>query len=291
MKKRSLLITGIISALLLAGCASGQTEVNYVGTDNAKAAALEAAGFAKEEVAFEAAELNERNGQKYYGVDFTFKGEKYSCDIDALTGKVINYRGPEAKEAVAGEAAEKTTNAPAESTEKKEGKQPQAADDAQKDLIGEEKAKEIAMKHAGVNASQVSFVKSGLDRDDGRRVYDVEFYTNDNVEYDYDIDAYNGEILSFDHDAEYYAPKSDKKNDSANVNKAENAITEEKAKEIALAQVPGATLDDLWEFETDYDDGRLEYEGKIFYDHKEYEFEIDGYSGAIRNWEVESIYD
>lgn len=52
---------------------------------------------------------------------------------------------------------------------------------------------------------------------------------------------------------------------------------------------PGATASDIREFETDYDDGRTEYEGKIVYDGMEYEFEIDGYSGAIRNWESEPV--
>ena len=68
-------------------------------------------------------------------------------------------------------------------------------------------------------------------------------------------------------------------------------ITEDEAKKIALAQVPGAKETDIRGFEIDYDDGRLEYEGSIFYGELEYEFEIDGYSGAIRSWEVESIYD
>lgn len=36
------------------------------------------------------------------------------------------------------------------------------------------------------------------------------------------------------------------------------------------------------------DDGRLEYEGTIYYNGVEYEFSIDGYSGAIRSWEVDS---
>ena len=63
------------------------------------------------------------------------------------------------------------------------------------------------------------------------------------------------------------------------------------AKKIALAQVPGAKESDIREFEVDYDDGRLEYEGTIYYGELEYEFEIDGYSGAIRSWEAESIYD
>ena len=37
----------------------------------------------------------------------------------------------------------------------------------------------------------------------------------------------------------------------------------------------------------DRDDGRLEYEGTIYYDGMEYEFTIDGYSGAVRDWEAE----
>ena len=68
-------------------------------------------------------------------------------------------------------------------------------------------------------------------------------------------------------------------------------LTEQRAKEIALAQVPGATLENIHEFEADYDDGRIAYEGTIIYGDMEYEFEIDGYSGAIRDWDAESIYD
>ena len=72
---------------------------------------------------------------------------------------------------------------------------------------------------------------------------------------------------------------------------AGSELSEADAKKIALEQVPGAKESDIREFEVDYDDGRLEYEGSILYDELEYEFEIDGYSGAIRSWEVESIYD
>ena len=58
---------------------------------------------------------------------------------------------------------------------------------------------------------------------------------------------------------------------------------------MALAQVPGAAVSDIQEFKADDDDGRTEYEGKIIYDGMQYEFEIDGYSGAIRSWEVEAV--
>jgi len=71
----------------------------------------------------------------------------------------------------------------------------------------------------------------------------------------------------------------------------DSVITEQEAKEIALAKVPGATTDDIREFETDLDNGRKEYEGKIIYDDIEYEFEIDAKTGNITNWETESVYD
>ena len=59
---------------------------------------------------------------------------------------------------------------------------------------------------------------------------------------------------------------------------------------IALAKVPGATEKDI-SLSLDRDDGRMSYEGKIIYQGMEYDFEIDAYSGAIREWEAESVFD
>jgi len=56
-----------------------------------------------------------------------------------------------------------------------------------------------------------------------------------------------------------------------------------------LERVPGAGADNIWEFEVDKEDGRLEYEGKIIYGDMEYEFEIDAYSGTFRSWEAEQV--
>ena len=39
------------------------------------------------------------------------------------------------------------------------------------------------------------------------------------------------------------------------------------------------------------DDGRLIYEGKIIYNDREYEFEIDAATGAVLDWESESVCD
>ena len=149
-------------------------------------------------------------------------------------------------------------------------------------MISEEDAKQIALSHAGITSDQVTFIKSGLDRDNGRLNYDVEFYTNEPKEYDYEIDPYTGEVLDVDYDAEYYTQTS-------TVHDGEG-ITADDAKKIALDKVSGAAASDIREFKSDYDNGRLQYEGKIYHEQKEYEFEIDGYTGKILEWDVEAIY-
>lgn len=151
------------------------------------------------------------------------------------------------------------------------------------DTITAEAAKSAALAHAGLSADQVVFVKAGLDYDDGRLVFDVEFYSG-NMEYDYEIDAYAGTVVSFDHDIEYYniyAPSVD----------SSTQIGEEKARSIALAEVPGATADNVVKLRLDFDDGRYEYEVDIVYGTMEYDFEIDATSGRILSRDIDSIYD
>jgi len=65
------------------------------------------------------------------------------------------------------------------------------------------------------------------------------------------------------------------------------AISSDEAVQSALARVPGATVTNLTEFNRDYENGRLEYEGEIHYNGYEYDFEIDADTGTITKWEVE----
>ena len=64
--------------------------------------------------------------------------------------------------------------------------------------ISEEEAREIALTHAGLISADVTFMKSEIEHDNGRKYYDIEFYVPDQQEYDYEIDVYNGEILEWD---------------------------------------------------------------------------------------------
>ena len=45
--------------------------------------------------------------------------------------------------------------------------------------LTEEEVKTIALEHAQVDSSQVAYIFAKPDYDDGRLVYDVEFFTND----------------------------------------------------------------------------------------------------------------
>ena len=284
MKRKAIpaLCAAGLLALALTGCGGGTAggQAEYIGIDAAKAVALEAAGVAEDDAVFSTAGLDKRNGMDYYAVDFTAGGQSYEYDIDAVTGVVIDSSsgGGTAETPAAGDD-DGTASAPAAASPSPSAGQ---TTEGQAAAVTEEQARETALSHAGLTADQVTFVRSELDRDDGRLMYDVEFYTSDYKEYDYEIDAATGEILSYDYDAEGYSYQPNATPGTA--------ITAEQARAIALAEVPGAAESDIYEFETDRDDGRLEYEGKIIYNNTEYEFTIDGYSGAIREWDAEPFH-
>lgn len=162
--------------------------------------------------------------------------------------------------------------------------------------ITEEEVKTIALEHAQVDSSQVAYIFAKPDYDDGRLVYDVEFFTNDYKEYDYEISREDGSILSFDFDAEYSFDREAYRNregaDRANRTRPEASITAEQAKETALKQAGlDASQVSYIEAHLDYDDGRAVYEGKFFSGELEYEFDVDGTTGNLIDWDVESIYD
>lgn len=286
MKRKAIpaLCAAGLLALALTGCGGGTAggQAEYIGIDAAKAVALEAAGVAEDDAVFSTAGLDKRNGMDYYAVDFTAGGRSYEYDIDAVTGVVIDSSsgGGTAETPAAGDD-DGTASAPAAASPSPSAGQTTGGQ-AAATAVTEEQARETALSHAGLTADQVTFVRSKLDRDDGRLMYDVEFYTSGYKEYDYEIDASTGEILSYDYDAEGYSYQPNATPGTA--------ITAEQARAIALAEVPGAAESDIYEFETDRDDGRLEYEGKIIYNNTEYEFTIDGYSGAIREWDAEPFH-
>ena len=102
-------------------------------------------------------------------------------------------RKAEAERKAAEEAARKASEEAA-----RQAAAASAAASTQPQVISVDKAKEIALRDAGLASSQVQFEKAMLDRDDGRLVYEIEFFIRGQKEYDYEIDACTGQILERD---------------------------------------------------------------------------------------------
>lgn len=66
-------------------------------------------------------------------------------------------------------------------------------------LIGEEKAIDIALEQAGIPKDGVTFERIELDRDDKILHYEIEFFKGQ-TEYDVDIKADDGTVLAFEKD-------------------------------------------------------------------------------------------
>lgn len=155
-----------------------------------------------------------------------------------------------------------------------------AADNGNKLYIGKNEAKKIALQHAGVQDGQYTITELKLDRDNNKIVYEVEFFTA-NKEYDYEIDAITGQIVSYDYDIEGFEIPS--------IDNNATYIGKEKAEQIALdhAQLSKQQVKYV-KNELDKDDGRWEYQIEFKYGNKEYEYDINAYTGEIIDYSVDN---
>ena len=221
-----------------------------IGSEKAKSIALNHAGVTSSTAKFVKVECDRDDGRLLYEVEFYAGNKEYDYEILASDGTILSYDAD-----IEGYRIPSSTSTGTD--------------------IGAEKAKEIALQHAGVSASNAVFVKAERERDDGRLTYDVDFYAG-NKEYDYEILAADGTILSYDADIEGYRIPSSTSSSSSGY------ISVERAKEIALQHAglssSGVNFDKA---EFDHDDGRAEYEIEFHHNFREYEYTIDAASGTI----------
>lgn len=217
--------------------------------EEAKSIALKHAGLSASNVTFYRVVEDWENGRNVYEIEFYSGNIEYDYEIDKATGAIVSFDSD-----IEGWAPSNpgTTGG-----------------------ITQEEAKSIALKHAGLSASNVTFYRVREDWDDGRNIYEVEFYSG-NVEYDYEIDKATGAIISYDSDIEGWAPSVP----------GGNPITLDQARNLVLAKVPGMTAQNV-RIHQDWDDGRKIYEGEAWYNGVEYEFEIDASTGAFLDWSAE----
>ena len=293
MKQKWFLTTGtaLMLAAALAGCgktpAADQQQssqpTSLISMDQAQTAALDAANIDAANADVTSATLSEIAGITCYKVEFTSGDYAYSYSINAESGEVLEMSSWE--QTVATIIPDSGTQADAATSTAGTATTPNAATPAQSSpntntssgAVGEAKAQEIALAHAGVKPADATITKSKLDYDDGRQVYEIEWYAN-GAKYDYEIDIATGEVVKSDYEAKAVVGTSNS-----------TTISEADAKKTVLARVSGATASDIYEWELDYDNGRPEYEGKIIYGGSEYEFTIDATSGTVTEWDVEVI--
>lgn len=143
-----------------------------------------------------------------------------------------------------------------------------------------EQAKAAALAHAGVSADQATFTEAKLDRDDGVLLYELEFYTAAGAEYEYEINAVSGAVLKSESNLGYSTPGGT----------VGTYITQDRAQEIALGRVSGATASCVTKCEQGHHDGRHCYEIEVVYDCIEYDFEIDCATGTVLSEDSEVLY-
>lgn len=139
-------------------------------------------------------------------------------------------------------------------------------------------AKRIALEDAGVAESDAARLHGRLDYDDGRKIYDVEFYAG-NTEYDYEILADTGEIYERNHET-HAVPQTQ--------GSGTEYIGVDQAKENAAGHA-GVRLSDatFTKAKLEKDDGREEYEIEFFAGGREYDYVIEPYTGEILEAEID----
>ena len=158
----------------------------------------------------------------------------------------------------------------------------QASDGA---YIGVEAAKNAALAHAGLTAGQVTMGEVDFDYEDGRMVYEIEFYAG-GVEYEYDIDAATGAVVKSSREGGW---SGDAQGGSSGSGTSAADIGEQAAQTAALNHAgvsQGQTT--ALQVKRDYDDGRLEYEVEFWVGSTEYDYTIDGATGAVLQSEQKS---
>jgi len=164
--------------------------------------------------------------------------------------------------------------------------------------IGEDAAKAIVIAKVS-GAAIENITEFYLEHDDGKAEYDGKMYF-ENVKYEFEINAVDGTITEWEQDnkktttttsgaldATSSATGTVKPVDNGTANTS-TYIGIEKVKEILLLRVPGATIAEI---DLEYDDGKVKYEGEMYLNNLEYEFEINAVTGAVLDWESDSNDD
>ena len=163
----------VCTAGLLVSCQRNAvtSEEDFIGAVAAKEAALADSGEDAAEVTFTRSRLETDGGTALYRVEFYSAQADYEYEIDAANAEIL-------------ENSKSILRHPYNVSDQ----------DPEDVLIGSEKARELALRDAGLKESDVRFDRVTIRFEEGRNRYRICFSLED-TEYEYDIDASSGEVL------------------------------------------------------------------------------------------------
>lgn len=175
--------------------ATGQiARSNSISESDAANFAFVDAGLSPEDATVTKMEFDYEHGTFVYEIEFHANGTEYDYIIDANSGRVLGKEFEE-NAASANKPAVPVSSSPVHRpnipTNNDNNKEEQTNDV----LVTVEEAKQIALDKAGADAETAVFEKAKLEYENGRQVYDIEFYVRGEMEYDCEIDAVTGAIL------------------------------------------------------------------------------------------------
>ena len=161
----------------------------YIGVDAALQIALEHAKLSQNDVEVSGVyRAKNEDGEAVYEVSFRAGEPAYNYTIDAFSGEILSWK-------MSGLTYADNATFAASFTGNDQTEAEAAA--AAPEMIGEERAKEIAFAHAGVKEADVLKSDVQLDQTSEPANYKVEFRIAER-RFDYQIDAFTGDILSFE---------------------------------------------------------------------------------------------
>jgi len=197
------------------------------------------------------------------------------------------------------------------------------SNDVNDDTIAVKTDRYISLEEARVIALEqhpdMQLKGAKYDEDDDKLIIKIEL-ANNSEEIEVKIDASTGAILETDYDDDddsddnkttettVRLTESDAISEATETNDGDDSTSEtnenitteateptvptligkERVMQIVLSKVPAAVISEI---ELDRDDGRTYYEGEAYDNSYEYDFEIDAFTGAIIDWEIDDRDD
>ena len=264
----------------------------YIGVDSAKQIAFEDAGVTSNDIVKMEIELDSRNGNIVYEVEFETADTKFEYDILATDGTILESSG---KPFDSSKDAEKEENSNQTGSSSNVG----GSTGSESSYIGETAAKNAAFTHASVTESNVKYCNVWIEYEDGHPDhYEVEFEAG-GIKYEYEIGLTDGKVLEHSEKNNSGTTSSSTTSSSTTSSSTTGSTTASAASYIGEAAAKSAALTHAGVTESDvkycnawidYENGRPDhYEVEFKTGSAEYEYEIGLTDGKVLNYEKDEF--